>query len=102
MPLRRIAIAAVLAVAPLGVFTLADQTQTVQTPPIPASPLAPVPEQPSVSFEDWLAAFKTEALSKGISEATFTAAFAGVQPNPLVITRDRAQPELTRSLDEYI
>jgi membrane-bound lytic murein transglycosylase B len=102
MRIRRFALVVVLAVAPLGVFTLADQTQMVQTPPIPASPLAPVPEQPSVSFEDWLAAFKVEALAKGISEATFNAAFTGVQPNPLVITRDRAQPELTRSLDEYI
>jgi len=55
-----------------------------------------------VSFEDWLAALKVEARTKGISDATFDAAFAGVQPNPLVISRDRAQPELTRSLDEYV
>src|SRR6185369_14853668 len=58
--------------------------------------------QPQMSFADWLVGLRAEARTKGISDATLDAAFAGVEPNPLVISRDRAQPELTRSLDEYI
>jgi membrane-bound lytic murein transglycosylase B len=74
----------------------------VQTPPPQPAPAVTSSQTPAVPFEDWLAALKVEAKAKGISEATFDAAFAGVQPNPLIIARDRAQPELTRSLDEYI
>ena len=39
---------------------------------------------------------------KGISQATLDAALAGLEPNPVVVARDRAQPELTQSLDDYV
>jgi membrane-bound lytic murein transglycosylase B len=84
------------------------QTTPPPTTPPPATTQTaagtgtPQPPEPAIPFSEWLAAFRVEARGKGISDATLDAAFAGVEPNPLVITRDRAQPELTRSLDEYI
>lgn len=54
------------------------------------------------TFTNWLAELKTEALSKGISEATFDGAFAGVEPDPKVIKLDRNQPEFTQTYFQYI
>src|SRR5262249_54333040 len=53
-------------------------------------------------FDEWLAEIRTEALAKGISQATLDQAFNGLQPDPVIIARDRTQPELTQSLDDYI
>jgi peptidoglycan lytic transglycosylase B len=87
------------------------QTPPVQTPPVstvpppPPPPVAPAPTvtpTPAVPFDDWLTALKTEALAKGISQATIDAAFANLQPDPVIIARDRTQPEQTQSLDEYV
>ncbi len=62
-------------------------------------PSAPAPP----SFADWLEALRAEALSRGISEATVTAALATiVEPNTVVVARDRAQPERVQSLDAYV
>jgi membrane-bound lytic murein transglycosylase B len=68
----------------------APQTPAAATPP-------PVP-----SFTDWLAAVKTEAISRGISEATVDSAFDGLEPVPVVLERDRTQAELTLTLDQYL
>jgi len=54
------------------------------------------------TFEAWLAGVRAEAKSRGVSDATFDAAFAGVVPDPVVIARDRTQPEHVQSLDEYV
>jgi membrane-bound lytic murein transglycosylase B len=68
--------------------------------PKPQEPAAQEPAPPP--FEDWLTAVKAEALSKGISQATIDQAFANLTPDPVIIARDRTQPELTQSLDEYV
>lgn len=60
-----------------------------------------VPDNP-LSFADWRAELKIEALVSGISEATFDAAFAGIEPNPKVIRLDRHQPEFTQTYNGYI
>jgi membrane-bound lytic murein transglycosylase B len=62
-------------------------------PPVPA---------PGPSFEEFLAGVRAEALKRGISEATLDRALAGLQPEPVVVARERAQPELVQSLDEYV
>ncbi len=62
----------------------------------------PAPPAPQQSFEEFLAGVRTEALAKGIRQATIEAALAGLEPNPVVVARDRAQPELTQSLDDYV
>jgi membrane-bound lytic murein transglycosylase B len=54
-------------------------------------------------FDQWLAELRAEALARGISEATVTAAFATIEaPNPVVVARDRAQPEQVQTLDGYV
>ncbi|MDF3931451.1 lytic murein transglycosylase [Pseudomonas citronellolis] len=57
---------------------------------------------PSVSFETWRDGFRQQALAGGISAQTFDQAFAGVEPDPAVITADRSQPEFTRPVWEYL
>jgi membrane-bound lytic murein transglycosylase B len=79
-------------------------TQT-QTPPPAQTPVpSPVqtPPAPTQTFEEFLAGVRTEALKLGIRQATLDAALAGLEPNPVVVARDRAQPELTQSLDDYV
>ena len=53
-------------------------------------------------FDIWLEEFRTEALSKGISEATLNKAFEDLKPIPTVIERDRNQPEVTLTLEKYL
>lgn len=60
---------------------------------------APLPTQ---SFEDWRTSFRSLALAKGIDAQTFDQAFAGIEPDPAVITADRSQPEFTRPVWEYL
>ena len=71
------------------------QSPVVQAPP-PAQDAAPVP------FEDWLAALRAEALSKGISQRTVDAALGTVERLPVVVDRDRTQAEVTLTLDQYL
>ena len=54
------------------------------------------------AFAVWLQELRREALARGISEATVTAALSDVQYIPRVIERDRKQPEFTQTLDEYL
>lgn len=70
------------------------------TPPVTQTPV--VSQTPTQSFADWLAAFRAEAAAKGVSEATLDAALANLTPDPVVLDKDRAQPELTQTLDAYI
>jgi membrane-bound lytic murein transglycosylase B len=63
-------------------------------------PAPPAPTLPP--FADWLAGVRTEALAKGIAAATLDQALADLAPDPVVIARDRMQPEATQSLDQYV
>jgi len=62
----------------------------------------PALAQDEAGFEAWLGHFRAEALSAGISPATFDAAFEGVTLNPTVLERDAFQPEFTRPIWEYL
>jgi membrane-bound lytic murein transglycosylase B len=53
-------------------------------------------------FQEWLAALRSDALSRGISEATVNRALDGVEPLPIVVERDRSQAELVLTLDQYL
>ena len=64
---------------------------------IPAVP--PLPQPP---FDEWLAGVRTEAIARGIREATVTEALAGLEPVPTVLQRDRTQAEIVQTLDEYL
>jgi len=72
-------------------------------PPVPTTTPAPTPAQAaSPTFEEFLAGVRTEARTRGIRQSTIDAALTGIEPNPVVVARDRAQPELTQSLDDYL
>jgi membrane-bound lytic murein transglycosylase B len=58
--------------------------------------------EPEKDFATWLAAFRTEASSKGISQVTLDQSLAGLQPIDRIIELDRRQPEFTMSFDGYM
>lgn len=58
--------------------------------------------QPNPAYDAWVAAFRDRARSRGISDATLTAAFRGQGFLPGVIERDRNQTEFKRSLEDYL
>lgn len=57
---------------------------------------------PGETFEAFLDGIRTEARSRGITDATLDRALTGLTPEPVVVSRDRSQPETTQSLDEYV
>ena len=56
----------------------------------------------SQKFARWVAEFSTTARATGIDEATLQSAFDGVRFIPRVIELDRAQPEFTRTVWDYL
>jgi membrane-bound lytic murein transglycosylase B len=93
MRFRTAAIAALL-------YGTAGGTAAHQT--TPAAPLPVVQLPPTPTFAEWLAAFRTEALTRGIGEGTLDRALTGLEPLPVVLERDRSQAELVMSLDRYL
>ena len=64
---------------------------------IPAVP--PLPQPP---FDEWLAALRAEAISRGIRQETVDQALNGLEPVATVIQRDRTQAEIVQTLDQYL
>ena len=63
----------------------------------------PVPQPPSLkALATFVASLKPEAESRGVSSATFDAAFAGVTPDPSVAALTRRQPELGKPTGAYL
>jgi membrane-bound lytic murein transglycosylase B len=108
----------VVASAAIALLTSGVRAQDPATPPpapsqvegpAPSGAEAPVPVTAESArsgverrtFEDFLTELRIEALSRGIGQATLDAALAGLVPEPVVVARDRAQPEATLSLDQY-
>lgn len=54
------------------------------------------------NFSDWLVAFRASARAAGIREATLNAAFDHLQELPRVVELDRAQPEFSRAVWDYL
>jgi len=54
------------------------------------------------SFARWITGFRTAARAAGISEATLHVAFDGIRYLPRVVELDRAQPEFTRTVWDYL
>lgn len=94
--LRRVRLAAAfLAIAAvLGVALGGSVQDTVVAPPQAGS--GPQP------FEAWLAELRAEAAARGISQRTIDALLVSVERLSVVVERDRAQPELTLTLDQYL
>lgn len=53
------------------------------------------------NFDAWLAAFKAEAVGRGISQKTVDAALTGVTPDASVLSRDRGQQVFKQSFEEF-
>ncbi len=66
------------------------------TPTQPAAPL------PALTFEEWRAQLRGDALNAGINAALFDRAFAGITLDPAVVAADSSQPEFTRPIWEYL
>jgi membrane-bound lytic murein transglycosylase B len=60
------------------------------------------PDKSEPAFADWVADFNKRARAAGIDDATLHLAFDSVQFLPRVIELDRAQPEYTRSVWDYL
>ena len=54
------------------------------------------------AFERWVAAFEESARVAGIDDATLHLAFDDVRYVPRAVTSDRAQPEFTRTVWDYV
>ncbi|SFX94511.1 membrane-bound lytic murein transglycosylase B [Azotobacter vinelandii] len=75
---------------------------TATAPTVAAPPALPAATPVAASFEDWRDGFRNEALANGIQPQLFDQAFAGVAPDPTVISADRSQPEFTRPVWTYL
>jgi membrane-bound lytic murein transglycosylase B len=60
------------------------------------------PAAPQPDFSVWLQGVRAEALQRGISAATVDRALKDIELEPVVVARDRAQPEQVQSLDTYL
>jgi lytic murein transglycosylase len=63
--------------------------------------VAPAAAQ-GVSFADWVAALRAEALGQGIRAATFDRAFANVRLSDRIVDLDSSQPEFVRPVWAYL
>jgi membrane-bound lytic murein transglycosylase B len=55
------------------------------------------------SFSEWLAAVRSEALTKGIQPRIIEEALSDIpEPLPVIIERDRSQAEVVQSFDRYL
>ena len=64
---------------------------------------APVQAQSAaMPFERWVATFRARAAARGISDATYARVMNGLKPDTRVYALDRAQPEFTEELWQYL
>nr|WP_082714953.1 lytic murein transglycosylase [Falsirhodobacter sp. alg1] len=75
-------------------------------PAMTVSGPTPLPDDlrptPDAGYDAWVAAFKGRAASRGISQSTLNSAFRSAGFLPGAITRDRNQPESSRTLEDYL
>ena len=59
-------------------------------------------EDSKSAFEQWVAAFRTRARARGISDPTYTRVMADVKPDTRVLDLNREQPEFNEQLWQYL
>ena len=57
---------------------------------------------PNAGYDAWVASFQGRAAAQGISAATLASAFRSAGFVPGAVTRDRNQPESSRTLEDYL
>ena len=67
-----------------------------------AGPGAQRAATPRQTFDAFVEDLRREARTRAISDATIESALGGLTPEPVVVSRDRSQPELVQSLDSYV
>ncbi|MDO9004180.1 MAG: lytic murein transglycosylase [Aquabacterium sp.] len=87
---------ALLALAVLSGCASGPATQA--PPKAPSDVEAPIEQR----FAQWVANFRESARAAGIDEATLHTALDGVQLRHRAVEADRAQPEFTRTLWDYV
>ena len=114
LPARRWLAPALLALFAVSGCTLAPPDQTnapapskLGASPTPATATAVVvvvvdEVERTQKFARWVAEFSASARAAGIDEATLRLAFDNVRLVPRVIASDRAQPEFTRTVWDYL
>ncbi|MGB9391681.1 MAG: lytic murein transglycosylase, partial [Xanthobacteraceae bacterium] len=55
-----------------------------------------------IGFEQWIAAFRSKAAARGISDETYTRVMHGVQPDLTGLNAIRNQPEFNQQLWQYL
>jgi len=100
-PLVPLALAAALAGC-ASAPSKAPSPPVASTPTVPTTPPGTDEVAPEPGFARWLDGVRASARAAGISEATLHAAFDGVRFLPRVVEQDRAQPEFTRSVWDYL
>jgi membrane-bound lytic murein transglycosylase B len=63
---------------------------------------APQAARADTSFDHWVAAFRSKAVARGISDETYTRAMRGVQPDMTGLTAIHNQPEFNQQLWQYL
>jgi membrane-bound lytic murein transglycosylase B len=59
-------------------------------------------QRAAMPFERWVAAFRSRAIARGVSEATYARVMGGLKPDTSVYALDRAQPEFNEETWQYI
>ena len=73
------------------------------TPATPTTPTTPATEAPLEDrFAAWVATLRSQAQAQGVDDTTLHAALDDVQYLPRVVELDRAQPEFTRTVWDYL
>jgi membrane-bound lytic murein transglycosylase B len=67
-----------------------------------ALPLAAHAQTASSSFEAWRDGFRSRAVARGISAATYTRVMGSIKPDTTVYSQIRSQPEFSEALWQYI
>jgi len=67
-----------------------------------ALPSTAFAQSASQRFEQWVAEFRSVALSRGISAATYDSVMGGLKPDMGVFALQRAQPEFREQLWQYL
>src|SRR6185436_14427568 len=68
---------------------------------VPAPAAAPV-EEARPEFSEFVAKLKEQALTQGVTPATVEAALTNLEPLEVVVERDRSQPEVELTIDQYV
>jgi membrane-bound lytic murein transglycosylase B len=95
------AVAGCASAPPTQTKATAPSTVVASPTPAPAASVSGEVER-SQKFSGWVAEFRTIARAAGIDEATLQVAFDKVRLIPRVIESDRAQPEFTRAVWDYL